>query len=143
MAESSQVGLVVSAATIIGTILTFLAFWTRFTDKIAIADKKSDDALQEAAEAKNDFRDFRESLDEMNRDIDERIERMHRDDGESLSAIRRKVTEVELFMRDNFVRNVEFSAAMNKIEAGQIRTETKLDRLGEQMHSIRTSAKDA
>jgi molecular chaperone GrpE (heat shock protein) len=118
---------------VIGTVITFIAFWTKLSDRITIADQKAEGAQQEAAEAKNDLANFRDALDHMTRDFHEQMNRMQRDDGEGLAAIRQKITEVELFMRDNFVRNVEFTSAMTEIKAGQLRTESKLDRLFGQM----------
>jgi hypothetical protein len=133
MADGGNIGIVVSVGTLIGSIITFITFWTRFSDRITIADQKAGIAQQEAAEAKNDLANFREALDEMTRDLNDRMEQMRREDGDSLNAIRQHVTEVGFYMRDNFVRNDVFAAAMIKIEAGQLRAETKLDRLSEQM----------
>jgi hypothetical protein len=125
------------AALIAGIVafFTVVGFWMNLSDRITKADGKAESALQEAAEAKNEYGDLSEKIDEMNRDIDERIERARRDDGEGLAAIRQHVTELAMFMRDNFVRNAEFTAAMTKIEAGQLRLETKLDRVSEQMRT--------
>jgi len=133
MADSGNIGIVVAIGTLIGSILAFITFWMRLTDRITIADQKAESAQQEAAEAKNDMENIRELLDEMRRDHHEQIEKLRREDGDSLNAIRQHVTEMGFFMRDNFVRNDVFVAAMIKIEAGQLRTESKLDRLSEQI----------
>lgn len=137
MADGSNVGVIASIWSALGALFAVLAFWTKFvTDRIGdargIAEKAqvvADQALQEAAEAKNESRDMRESVDNMMREIHDRIERSGREVGESNAAIREKITQVELFMRDNFVRHPEFMAAMAEIKAGQLRTETKLDSL--------------
>ncbi len=128
----SDTSIIVSVGSVIGTVIALLAFWSKFSDRITVAGNKADNALQEAAEARNDFQNLREAFDEMSRSTHEQIERMGRQDGDSLNAIRQKVTEVELFMRDNFVRNADFAAAMTKIEASQLRMDTKLDRISEQ-----------
>ena len=129
-------GIIVSIGTAIGTLLTVLGFWTRLTDRIAKAKEIAAAArgevivaLQEAAEAKQESRETRELLDEVIRDMHDRMERIGREVGESNAAIREKITQVELFMRDNFVRQPEFMAAMAKIAAGQLRPEAKIDQL--------------
>ena len=133
MADGGNIGLFVAVGTLIGSVITFIKFWTGLTEKITEARNRAEIAQQEAAEAKNDLTNFREAFEEMTRDLHDRIEQMRREDGDSLNAIRQHVTEVAFFMRDNFVRNDVFAAAMTKIEAGQLRSETKLDRLSEQI----------
>jgi len=127
------IGIIVSVVTLIGGVITFIKFWTGLTEKITDAKNRAETAQQEAAEAKNDLANFREALDDMTRDLHAQINQLRREDGDSLAAIRQHVTEVAFFMRDNFVRNDVFAAAMTKIEAGQLRSETKLDRLSEQI----------
>ena len=142
MADGLNLGVVVSIGSVIGTILAIIGVWDRLTGRIARAHARADhaattaeNAMQEAAEARNDLQNFREAIDEMTRDLHERHDRLRREDGDGLAAIRQKVTEVELFMRDNFVRNTDFTAAMTKLDAGQQRTDMKLDRLSEQIRT--------
>jgi hypothetical protein len=59
---------------------------------------------------------------------------MRREFGETAYALRTKITEVELFMRDNFVKNdalrdmnVAIQAQMGEIKGGVIRIEGRLD----------------
>ena len=119
----------------VGGVLTLLGFWTKFvTDRISgakgaadKADTKADAASQEAAEAKNEIRDVRELLEEIIRDIHDKTTRASREMGESHVALRQKLTDVELFIRDNFARKDELVAAVMRIEAGQIRTDTKIE----------------
>lgn len=65
-------------------------------------------------------------------------DRMQREVGETFTAIRQKITEVELFSRDNFVRVGSFKEAMSamsdnirilgdRVETRLIRMETKID----------------
>lgn len=58
-------------------------------------------------------KDIQTSRDE----TDGRIDRQSREFGETAAAIRQKVTEVELYIRDNFVRKPSFEAVMGRIEA--------------------------
>ena len=137
MAAPSDAGIIASIWAAVGALLAVLSFWTKFvTDRIStarrVAEKArgvAENALQEAVEAKQESHETRESLEEMIRDLHDKMERTSRDVGESNAAIREKITQVELFMRDNFVRQPEFMAAMAKIEAGQLRTEAKIDQL--------------
>lgn len=121
----------IMAALAAGT--TVLAFWMRFSDRITKAEARADSALQEAAEAKNENENLREAMAALSRDHGDIIENARREQGESLSAIRQHVTELAMFVRDNFVRTAEFSGAMTEIKAGQLRLETKLDRMSEHM----------
>jgi hypothetical protein len=132
MADGSNVGIIVSIGGAIGTVITLLKFWTWFSDRITDADKKADSALQEAAEAKNDVSNLREASDQMVRDMHDEIERMRRERADGLLALQQHVTDLAMFMRDHFVRNDVFAAAMTKLEASQLRMDTKLDRIAEQ-----------
>lgn len=144
MSETPGSGLIVSIASVVSTALAFLAFWMKLSNRITVADRKArnandkaDDALQEAAEAKNDTRDLRDAFDDMSRRTHDQIERLSKEDGDSLNALRQHVTDLAMYMRDNFVRNTDFTAAMTKIEASQLRMDTKLDRIAEQTRPAR------
>lgn len=136
MADANNVSLLMSigallAATAAGT--SVLRFWSTYSDRITRADSKADSAQQEAAEAKNDVSNLRETITAMGREIDDVIERRAREQGDGLNAIRQHVTDLAFFVRDNFVRQPEFIAAMKKIEDGQARMETKLDEMRKEM----------
>lgn len=132
MASDVTVGTVIAVgaglASMVGAITAVLTFWVNLSSRIARADGKAENALQEAAEAKNDTDNLREAVAEMTRDHGDHSERMRREQGESLTAIRQHVTELAMFVRDNFVRNTDFSTAMKEIRDGQRRLEEKLDR---------------
>jgi molecular chaperone DnaK (HSP70) len=121
--------LLVSVSSAIGTGIAILSFWMRLSDRIIKADAKADSALQNAIEAKNDSEAMREEFAEMIRTFEERLDRYRRDEGEGLAAIRQHVTELALFLRDNFVRRADFTAAMSDIKTGQRDVESKLDDL--------------
>lgn len=106
---------------------TVLGFWMRFSDRITIADTKADNAQQDAAEAKNENDNLRETISAMSREIDELIERRGREQGEGLIAIRQHVTDLAFFVRDNFVKQSDFASAMKDIKESQSRVEGKLD----------------
>jgi hypothetical protein len=101
----------------------FIRFWTGFSDRIARAETKADNAPQEAAEAKNENDNLREALNDL-------VERRSREHGDGLSAIRQHVTDLAFFVRDNFVKKEDFTAAMNELKASQARVEGKIDALG-------------
>lgn len=136
-ADTTNVGLIATLGGVVTVVIAVLGFWTKYViDRIAgakeiavKADAKADAALQEAAEAKQETRDAREANEEMYRTLHDEIVRSNRETGESNSAMRAKINDVELFMRDNFARKDDLSAAVMKIEAGQIRTDTKIDQL--------------
>jgi soluble cytochrome b562 len=139
-APSIGVSSLVAIGTSIAAFLSVLTFWMKLSDRITKADAKADDAQQDAAEAKNDCANvrndcanMREELLEMIRAMDDRLDRAARSNGENTAAIRQHVTDLAMFMRDNFVRTAEFTVAMGEIKAGQLRLETKFDRLSEQM----------
>lgn len=60
-------------------------------------------------------------------ETDDRIERQGRQFGEIIAALRQKITEVELYIRDNFVRKPSFEAVMARIEKILERLEEKID----------------
>lgn len=139
MADSSSVGIFVTIFVAIGsmfggTVVTLLKFWSKLTDKIADTDQKAgraemkaDGATQEAAEAKNEVANLREAQDHMIRDFHDQSDRALRETGESNAAIRTKITEVELYIRDRFMEKTDFKDAMDDIKAVQLRMNTKLD----------------
>ncbi len=135
MPDTSNIGTMVAiVGSAIGTVITMLTFWTRLTDRIAKAkevaeraEAKADVAQQEAAEAKNDSDNVRELLDQMIRDLHDRIERIAHDTGETVAALRQHSTQIELYMRDNFVREPAFASARKEIKDSQASMEKKLD----------------
>ncbi len=139
---AENAGIIVSIGTVIGTVIAMLTFWTRLTDRIATAKEIAEEAkgaagaaLQEAAEAKNETRETREMIEGIMRDMHDRMERMGRETGESSAAIRQHITDLAFFVRDNFIHKDVFIAAMAKLDAGQLRTESKLDSLREQIRN--------
>jgi len=136
---------IVAIAAVFGAVASLcavLAFWTTFSDRITRADGKAENAMQEAAEAKNDSANLREDLTKMNRDLDAVIERRGREHGEGLIALRQHVTDLAFFVRDNFVKQGDFAAAMKDIKDSQSRMEKKIDEVRERLprgHSRETA----
>lgn len=128
----SDAGIIIAAYTAlaasIGTMVAVIRFWMGLDNRITKATDTADDALQEAAEAKNDIRQVDEKIDEMFAKLSDRIDLRSREYGDGLSAIRQKITEVELFMRDHFVRAPEFTSTMSEIKSELIRIREKLER---------------
>ncbi len=65
------------------------------------------------------LRDFTEGLSDKiiaaQKEADSKIDRQYREFGEGLMAIRHKITEVELFARDHFVRSDNFSIIQQRM----------------------------
>lgn len=60
---------------------------------------------------------LRSAINESSKEIDERIERQGRYFGETVTAVRQKITDVEIFARDTFIRKDELKdqlQALNK-----------------------------
>lgn len=81
---------------------------------------------------------LRVSINEAKNEIEDRQDRMTRDAGETASAIRQKIHEIETWARDEFVRKNSFELVLSrtervmgeqfgKIDARLERMETKLD----------------
>lgn len=125
-----------AVAAAIASFCAILAFWTRFSDRITRAETRAENALQEAAEAKNENDNLRETITAMNREIDDVLERRGREHGDGLNAIRQHVTELAFFVRDNFVKQSDFASAVKDIKDSQSRMETKLDEVRSRLPSI-------
>lgn len=132
MSSDVSLGIIVAAgaaaASFVVASTAVLTFWINLSTRITNAEGEAANALQEAAEAKNDNKSLRDVVTDLTRDHGDTIERARREQGESLTAIRQHVTELAMFVRDNFVRTAEFTSAMKDIRDGQRRLEEKLDR---------------
>jgi hypothetical protein len=74
---------------------------------------------------------FHEQMDLERREIDIKIDSLAHNFGESVAAIRQKVTEVELWNRDNLVSKSTFQQVISDFRIALQRFEDKLDtRLG-------------
>lgn len=73
-------------------------------------------------------------------DIDEQFAVLRREVGETITAIRSKVTEVELYIRDNYVTKATFNVVLDRIlaelkqisekmENNKLRLETKIEEI--------------
>ncbi len=69
---------------------------------------------------------LREAIDASGREIDERIDAQARQFGETALALRQKITDVELYVRDNYVRRESFYSNIQELAK---RIETRIDRL--------------
>lgn len=107
----------------ISSFVGLLKFWTGYSDRVTEAKGIAVNALQEAAEAKNDHDALREKVDELTRTHGDLIDRRSREIGDSLAAIRQKITDVELWNRDNFVKRDDFALAMKELKDSNMRLE--------------------
>lgn len=133
---NTDYGLIVSIGSIIASLaagISVLKFWTKFTDRITRAEAAATDALQDAAEAKNENANLRDTIADMSREVDELIDKRSREQGEGLVAIRQHVTDLAFFVRDNFVKQSEFASAMKDIKDSQSRMEKKIDEVRERL----------
>lgn len=117
----------------VSSLVGLIKFWTGYSDRLTRAEGVALNALQEAAEAKNDHGTLREKVDELSRDHSDLIDRRSREIGDGLSAIRQKITDVELWNRDHFVKQTDFTAAMNELKAGQARVEKTLQEVRDRL----------
>lgn len=117
----------------VSALVGLLKFWTEHADRLTKVEGVAVNALQEAAEAKNDHDNLREKVDELSRDHSDLIDRRSREIGDGLSAIRQKITDVELWNRDHFVKQTDFTAAMNELKAGQARVEQRLEEVRDRL----------
>lgn len=76
---------------------------------------------------------LREAISTSQKDVEDRQDRMAREFGETVTAIRQKVHEVETWARDEFVRKSSFDSAMARVEkmlSDQFdRIEARIDRM--------------
>lgn len=82
-----------------------------------------------------------EKLSQNESKIDDLISKQYHDFGESLTAIRTKITEVELYGRDNFVRREGFYAVQKQLTddmkvLGE-KLDTRLERMEDKLDSAR------
>jgi len=88
---------------------------------------------------------IRSAITSQRENIDDEFLQVRREWGETVSAIRQKVTDVELYVRDNYVRKDVFDSAMtnlgkhveqvgDRIEARLLRIETKMDKRADKDH---------
>lgn len=130
MAAEPDASLILQMGSIGGAVVAVLAvltFWSKFSDRITKADSKASLALQEAAEAKNDYDNLRETMGDMSRELAEASDKRSREYGEGLAALRQHITDVAFFGRDNFVRKEDFNQALKEMKAGQESIEKKID----------------
>lgn len=58
---------------------------------------------------------LREAINEASQDTDEKIERHVRYFGETVAAVRQKITDVEIFARDTFIRKDELAPQLKAL----------------------------
>lgn len=72
--------------------------------------------------------------------IDEELEKLRREVGETILAIRHKITEIELFNRDTFVRRDSFQEVAHRISAelsnSSEKNERRLERIETKIEAI-------
>jgi chromosome segregation ATPase len=137
---STEIVVLASVLAALASFFAIIAFWTRLSDRITKADTKADNAQQEAAEAKNENDNLRETIAAMSREIDELLERRGREHGEGLSAIRQHVTDLAFFVRDNFVKQSDFASAMKEIKDSQSEIVKMLNEMRERLPRGRAAA---
>src|SRR5690349_3310241 len=135
MASEGSVGLIAAIygafIASISAAIAVVTFWMKFEHRITVADSKADNAVQDAAEAKNETENLRDVILDKFTEIDKLLRQTGHEYGDALVALRQHHTELAFFVRDNFVRTPEFAAAMAELKAGQLRMEAKLDQMRE------------
>lgn len=98
-----------------------------------------DDLIAATATTTNEIHDLRSEIDTHGRNV-----------GETISSIRQKITEVELYVRDTFVRRDSWHQSMNQLQerwgAGEqmaaersARLEQKVDRIIERLMDVKVA----
>lgn len=108
------------------------------TGMIAMAAKFSDELTEVRRHSEDEcHRIRRESIEQavtLRKEFNEQVDRTKREFGETVQAMRQKVADVELWGRDNFIRNETFNDALNKLAD---RIENRLDKLDVKFDSMR------
>lgn len=75
----------------------------------------------------------RDQIDARREEVDEDIEKLRREFGETSAALRTKVTEVELWARDNLVKKDSFGVVTDRISTELKNFAERIDRRLERM----------
>jgi hypothetical protein len=75
--------------------------------------------------------ELHKAITEARHEIDERVDMQRREFGETVGAIRAKIIEIELYIRDTYVRQDAFTRAFDDLAA---RIELRIDRLESKIH---------
>lgn len=76
-----------------------------------------------------------DAIAEGRKETDDRIDRQGRDVGETIAAIREKVREVELFIRDTYMRRDSFYQVQTSMEASMKALGEQIDKRLERMEA--------
>lgn len=111
--------------------------WTILASIIALTWGVSQIASRVEQSMRADFDKFKrviyDKVDQLENSIGEKELSMERRLGEVGNAFRTKITEVELYMRDNFVRNKDMDALLKLFNERLDRLQSGLDRVVEKM----------
>ncbi len=114
----------------VSLLTAVVAYTWKLSQVKAAMDKRVDDVKALAIEKESKLRqEMVEALDAATRSV-----------GEGLAAVRQKATDVEIWVRDNFVRSRDFQnslesinrsldALRTEVNAGYLRLDAKLDRV--------------
>lgn len=93
-----------AVALAIGSVISIVTFWTRYSDRLTAARAKADEAIKEADEAKKDAVAASAKAD-------------------ALSA---KLYQIEIWARDEFVRKASFETVVARVERGFVDLKTEI-----------------
>ena len=86
------------------------------------------------AKIRNEVKDeLKDDIDALLKAIAEAELTMERRSGEGLAAIREKVTQVEFFIRDNYVREKDFDSMISMLNSRFDRLQDGMDKLNEKL----------
>jgi len=104
-----------AVAVAIGSLISIVTFWTRYSDRLTAAKAKADEAIKEADEAK-----------QVAAAANARAE-----------ALAGKLYQVEIWARDEFVRKSSFETVVSRVERGfaDLKSEIsiRLDKMSDKM----------
>lgn len=121
-------GWVVAGCSVVTMLLLLGAQWVRYEKKLTQAAGEAENALQEAAEAKEHAKNLGHELIEYKFKTAEDIESTARQVGETVAALRTKIHEFETWSRDEFVRKQSFETIMSRNEKLQEQRDERMDK---------------
>jgi hypothetical protein len=115
-------GWVIAAAAVLGLLGGIGVQWTLYERRLSAVEAEATNALQTGAEAEQRLEELAESNGDTRLDV-----------GETVRAMQQKISDVEKWARDTFVRKESFDAVLARLERAQ---EVRDDRLERQFNAI-------
>lgn len=134
-----HLGSIVAVLTFLLTFIGQLIWWTTRLARFDVSLREMIAKLQRELEGRvtQTHKEIDDRIEQTRLEFIERTNVQAREFGETVSAVRLKVQEVELFSRDTFLRRVSFYKAQENMEASLSKfaekIETRLERMEEKI----------